>query len=114
MGKPSRDKGARGERRAADFFKRLGLFARRVSSLETNQASGIDYDVQVDSRAHYPDPWKVQVKEVAKNCPALPTLMENANIGFVHYTNGDTLLIIRADDLEPLIDLLVGPMGYVL
>jgi len=49
MGKASRDKGARGERRCVDFFKRLGLPAYRVSSLETDQASPVNYDVQLGS-----------------------------------------------------------------
>jgi hypothetical protein len=98
-GKRSRDKGARGERRAVAFFQGLGLDACRVSSLETNPATPVKWDVQVDTKCRGYG-WNVQAKEVRKNCPALPTLMEHAHIGFVHYTNGRTFVVIDADDLE--------------
>ena len=97
-GRRSRDKGARGERRCVKFFEGLGLPAHRVSSLETDQNSPVNWDVSVGGKK----PWRVQVKEVAQNCPPLPKLMANADIGYVHYTNGRTFLVVDADDFAEL------------
>ena len=107
MGKASRDKGARGERRAVKFFEGMGFRAYRVSSLETDANSPVDYDVSVETKDSSWG-WKVQVKEVARNCPALPKLMEKAHIGFVHYTNGRTFLVVDADDFKELAAVAAG------
>ena len=98
MGKPSRDKGARGERRCVDYFKGLGIPAHRVSSLETDANSPVAWDVEAGGKK----PWTIQVKEVARNCPPLPKLMKGAHLGFVHFTNGDTFVVVRAEELEEL------------
>ena len=45
---------------------------------------------------------KGRVKEVAQNCPPLPKLMANADIGYVHYTNGRTFIVVDADDFAEL------------
>jgi hypothetical protein len=95
-GKRSRDKGARGERECCDYFRRLGIEAHRVSSLETDPNSPVNYDVLAGGD------WKVQVKNVARNCPALPKLMENAHIGYVKYTRGRMFIVIDADVLPEL------------
>ena len=95
MGRASREKGARGERRCCDFFQRLGIPAYRVSSLESDRGSPVNYDVTLTGTD-----WKVQVKEVKKNCPALPVLMANAHVGFVHFSSGRTFVVIDADDLR--------------
>ena len=106
-GKRSRSKGARGERRAVEFFKSLGFSAHRVSSLETDPSSPVKWDVQVDTRNREAG-WNVQVKEVKRNCPSLPKLMENAHLGFVHYTNGRTFLVVDVDDFKELAEAVVA------
>ena len=107
MGKPSRDKGARGERRCVDYFKGLGIPAHRVSSLETDANSPVAWDVEAGGI----EAWRIQVKEVEQNCPALPRLMEDANIGFVHFTNGDTFVVVRAEELEELAKMVTEGRG---
>jgi hypothetical protein len=95
MGAASRRKGARGEVEACRFFELLGLSARRVGILESGRwGKTAGHDIELG-----PLPWRVQVKNVQANCPALPVLMKDSHIAYVHYTRGRTYVVVDADDL---------------
>ena len=67
MGKPSRTKGANGERELVRLLKEMGYEAVRISPLETNHTSKGDVEVWAPggSRPHYhgvsvPETWEVK------------------------------------------------------
>ena len=93
-GNRSRRKGRRGEYRCVQFFRDLGMEAHRVSELEANPSSPVHWDVEVGREPR----WRVQVKEVEKNCPSLRVLMDGVPLGFVHHTRGRTFVIVDADE----------------
>ena len=104
MGKASREKGARGERRCCDWLASLGMAARRVGPLESGKyGKTAGWDVEAGDR--HPR-WRIQAKEVARRCDSIPRLLEKAQMAFVHFTHGPlrgkSIVVVDADDLGVL------------
>ena len=114
MGKASRDKGARGERQACQELRDLGFTAERVSGLEcaSTLVSGVDIIMGPGDCPDLLAAWKagrarsIQVKHVAKNAPSVAKVLENADLGLIHFTEGPergkTFVVLRLEDLPAL------------
>ena len=99
MGRPSRCKGARGECRWVRWFEDLGIRARRVGTLEPGRyGRTLGWDIELDEVNPV---LKVQVKELAANCPSPRKLLAQSHIACVHFTSGDMetrdVVMMRAD-----------------
>lgn len=105
MGGASRSKGRRGEQECVRYFRALGLDAQRVSPLEAGRV--LDCDVLVRGEGSRLG-WPTQVKNVAKLPVWLSKLMAHAHIGWLKETRGRTYIVVDADDLWELAELVVA------
>ena len=103
MGKASRDKGQRGQRRCRAFLEGLGLRVVDHEEYTTRWAStpedALGWDMAIADGEY---PWRVQAKEHGK-FPSPVEVLQNAAVGFIHLTHGKlrgrSLILIDADDL---------------
>ena len=104
MSKRERDKGKRGERRWAAWFKARGF---RVKTTDETGSEGHDEEIGRDLELTDFEPSLfAQCKELRANCPSPRGMLERAQIAAVHFTEGSLftrdIIIMRADVFDEL------------